>query len=155
IARGAHLDAIRRQRRTPQSERQSKTVGLQCSDYPMDFGRQDFVVIALKAHSIPDAVESMLPLLDDEPTVVTSSNGLAYWFFDVDGVPYQGTTLATLDPGGRQRQYLGAERAVGCVVFPATEIVAPGVIRHEHGGKFPIGEPDGRHSTRIEHLHNM
>ena len=155
IARGAHLDAIRRQGLTLQIEGQTKTVRMPCSDDATDFGRQDFVVIALKAHSIPDAVESMLPLLDDETTVVTSSNGLPYWFFDVDGIPYQGTTLAILDPGGRQRRYLRPTRAVGCVVFPATEIVAPGVIRHEHGGKFPIGEPDGRHSTRIEHLHNM
>ena len=112
-------------------------------------------VVSRKQTSSSTPVESMMPLLDDETTVVTSSNGLPYWFFDVDGVPYQGTTLATLDPGGRQRRYLRAKRAVGCVVFPATEIVAPGVIRHEHGGKFPIGEPDGRHSTRIEQLHNM
>jgi len=51
--------------------------------------------------------------------------------------------------------HLRSERAVGCVVFPATEIVAPGVIRHEHGGKFPIGEPDGSRSARIEALHDM
>ena len=155
IARGAHLQAMRENGLTLSIGGKEKTVRLPCSDDPAQFGPQDFVIIALKTHSIQQAVESMLPLIGEHTTIVTSSNGLPYWFFDVPHVPYEGTTLLSIDAGGKQRQYLRPQRAVGCVVFPATEIVAPGVIRHEHGGKFPIGEPDGRRSERIELLHDI
>src|SRR5437868_7110498 len=155
IARGAHLAAMRENGLTLQIDGNEKTVRVPCSDDAAQFGPQDFVIIAQKSHSIPDAVESMLPLLNDDTTIVTSSNGLPYWFFDVDGIPYQGIRPSSVDPGGKQLRFLGPRRAVGCVVFPATEIVAPGVVRHEHGGKFPIGEPDGRRSQRIEQLHSM
>jgi len=155
IARGAHLAAMRANGLTLQIGREEKTVRVPCSDDARQFGTQDFVIIALKSHQIPDAAESMMPLLGDDTTIVTSSNGLPYWFFDVEGVPYQGRTPPSVDPGGKQRRYFGSNRAVGCVVFPATEIVAPGVIRHEHGGKFPIGEPNGSRTERIERLHQM
>ena len=155
VARGAHLAAIRANGLTLRIGADEKTVRVPASNDASRFGAQDFVIIALKAHSIPGAVESMRPLLRDETTIVTASNGLPYWFFDVDGVPFQGTTLPSIDADGTQRRLLGSRRAVGCVVFPATEIVAPGVIRHEHGGKFPIGEPSGARTARIEQLHDM
>jgi 2-dehydropantoate 2-reductase len=155
VARGAHLAAMRKDGLRLQIDGEERVARVPSTDNAAELGPQDFVVIALKAHSIPDAVDSMLPLLGSETTIVTAANGLPYWFFDVDGVPYHGTTLASIDPGGKQRERLGSERAVGCVVFPATEIIAPGVIRHEHGGKFPIGEPTGERSPRIERLHGM
>jgi 2-dehydropantoate 2-reductase len=155
VARGAHLAAMRKDGLRLQIDGEERVARVPSTDNAAELGPQDFVVIALKAHSIPDAVDSMLPLLGSETTIVTAANGLPYWFFDVDGVPYHGTTLASIDPGGKQRERLRSERAVGCVVFPATEIIAPGVIRHEHGGKFPIGEPTGERSPRIERLHGM
>jgi 2-dehydropantoate 2-reductase len=155
VARGPHLAAMRKDGLRLQIDGEERVARMPCTDNAAELGRQDFVIIALKAHSIAGAVDSMQPLLDSETTVVTAANGLPYWFFDVDGVPYQGAALASIDPGGKQRDRLRSERAVGCVVFPATEIVAPGVIRHEHGGKFPIGEPTGQRSPRIERLHDM
>jgi 2-dehydropantoate 2-reductase len=113
------------------------------------------LIIALKAHTISEAVDSMDPLLGGSTCVVTASNGLPYWYFSRSSRLPEGTSLRSIDPGGRQASVLGADRAVGCVVFPAAEIVAPGVIRHEHGRKFPIGEPDGRRSARIEALHRI
>jgi 2-dehydropantoate 2-reductase len=87
--------------------------------------------------------------------VVTASNGLPYWYFyGADRTPKQ-MTLEAVDPGRKQWDMLGPERAVGCVVFPAAEVVAPGVIRHEHGRKFPIGEPSGERTSRIEQLHHL
>jgi len=155
VARGAHLAAMRQNGLRLQMNDQEWVERVRCTDTPSRLGRQDYVFITLKSHSIADAVPSMLPLLGDTTTIVTASNGLPYWFFDVDGIPFQGLTLASVDPGGVQRIHLRPERAVGCVVFPATEIVAPGVIRHEHGGKFPIGEPAGARTPRIERLHAM
>ncbi|HEV2219993.1 MAG TPA: 2-dehydropantoate 2-reductase [Casimicrobiaceae bacterium] len=155
IARGPHLAAMRRDGLRLLIDGREEVQRVRCTDAPEELGPQDYVVIALKAHSISGAIDSMQPLLDDHTTIVTSSNGLPYWYFDVAGVPFHGLALASVDPGSLQRRLLRPERAVGCVVFPATEIVAPGVIRHEHGGKFPIGEPDGRRTPRIEHLHAM
>jgi 2-dehydropantoate 2-reductase len=97
----------------------------------------------------------MLPLLGPRTTIVTTSNGLPYWFFDFVAPPHRGAMLASVDPGGRQRKFLGSERALGLVVFPATEMIAPGVIRHDHGSKLPLGEPGGGHSDRVVRLHEM
>ncbi|MDE2358633.1 MAG: 2-dehydropantoate 2-reductase, partial [Betaproteobacteria bacterium] len=150
VARGPHLAAMRRDGLRLLIDGREEVQRVRCTDDPEELGPQDYVIIALKAHSISGAVDSMQPLLDDDTTIVTSSNGLPYWFFDVPAVPFHGLALASVDPGSRQRRVLRSERAIGCVVFPATEIVAPGVIRHEHGGKFPLGEPDGRRTPRIE-----
>jgi len=155
VARGTHLAAIRRNGLRLQINDQESVERIRCTDTPAELGPQDYVFITLKSHSISAAVPSMLPLLGDTTTIVTASNGLPYWFFDIDGIPFQGLTLASVDPGGVQRTRLGSTRAVGCVVFPATDIIAPGVIRHEHGGKFPIGEPAGELTPRIERLQEM
>jgi 2-dehydropantoate 2-reductase len=155
VARGAHLEAMRRDGLRLVFGGEERVARIPCTDDASELGPQDYVIIALKAHSIPDAVDSMLPLLRDDTTIVTAINGLPYWYFDVPGAPFQGLTLSCIDAAGRQRRLLRSERAVGCVVLPATEIVAPGVIRHDHGSKFPIGEPDGRRTPRIERLAAM
>jgi 2-dehydropantoate 2-reductase len=152
VARGPHLAAMRENGLRLLIGGDEQVARIPCSENAAGFGRQDYVFITLKAHSISAAVPSMLPLLGDATTVVTASNGLPYWFFAVPGVECRGLTLASVDPDRVQLAQLGAERAVGCVVFPATEMVAPGVIRHEHGGKFPIGEPSGTVTPRIERL---
>jgi 2-dehydropantoate 2-reductase len=97
----------------------------------------------------------MLPLLGRNTTVVTASNGIPYWYFHGNVPALRGATLESVDPGGVQRDKLGAERAIGCVVLPATSIVAPGVVSHEHGERFTIGEPDGRRTSRVERLHEI
>ena|SRR6185312_6741127 len=155
VARGAHLEAMRAQGLRLLIDGHEYVERIRCTDAPADLGVQDCVIVALKAHSIAQAVLPMLPLLRADTMIVTASNGLPYWFFDVPGVPYHGLALTSVDPGDVQRTHLGYARAVGCVVLPATQIVAPGVIRHEHGNKFPIGEPDGARTPRIEQLHEL
>ena len=155
IARGAHLEAMRENGLRLRIDGEERVAHLKCTDEASELGEQDYVIIALKAHMISDVVDSMTPLLGERTCVVTASNGLPYWYFaDSDVLPGE-TSLRSIDPGGRQWRVLGPERAVGCVVFPAAEVVAPGVIQHEHGRKFAIGEPDGRLSERIEELHRM
>jgi 2-dehydropantoate 2-reductase len=155
VARGAHLAAIRERGLRLQIGGVEQVAMLRCSDRPADLGVQEYVIVALKAHQIPENVDVMLPLLGPKTTIVTASNGLPYWFFDFVEPPYRGATLASVDPGGRQRSLLGSERALGLVVYPATAMVAPGVIRHEHGSKLPIGEPGGGPSERVDRLHEM
>ena len=87
----------------------------------MSNGAQDFVIICLKAHSITGVLEQMQPLLGPHTRVVTAVNGIPYWYFHKHGGDHQGSTLESIDPGGRQWRELGPERAIGCIVYPATE----------------------------------
>jgi 2-dehydropantoate 2-reductase len=128
---------------------------LPCTDTPAELGVQDYLIVALKAHDITPALPAMAPLLGPATTIVTASNGLPYWYFHVAGVPRHGTTVDSVDPGGSQWRALGSHHAIGCVVLPATEVVAPGVIRHVHGRRFPLGEPEGGRSPRIEALRDV
>ena len=113
------------------------------------------MIVALKAHSVPGAVASLRPLLGPDTAVVTAVNGIPYWYFHKTGGALEGRVLDSIDPGGAQWHGLGPERAIGCVVYPATEVVEPGVIQHVYGDKFPLGEPDGSVSERAVALSRM
>jgi 2-dehydropantoate 2-reductase len=152
VARGPHLEAIRAAGLRLQYNGEEHVAHLRCTDNAAELGQQDYVIIGLKAHTIDEAVDAMLPLLGPSTSIVTASNGIPYWYFH-GNERLSGVHFRSIDPGGRQWSRLGPERAIGCVVFPAAEVIAPGVIRHEHGRKFPIGEPDGRKSARVELLH--
>ena len=155
VARGPHLTAIREHGLHLRIGGAEHVARLACTDRPAELGVQDYVILALKAHQIPENVDAMLPLLGPETTIVTASNGLPYWFFAFGAAPYRGLTLESVDPGGRQRSLLGPERALGLVVYPATAMLVPGVIVHVHGSKLPVGEPGGGRSGRVVRLHEM
>ena len=152
VARGPHLEAMRASGLRLQYDGEEHVAHLRCTDNAAELGEQDYLIIGLKAHQIDEAVDAMVPLLGSSTCIVTASNGIPYWYFHGDE-RLSGIHFRSIDPRGRQWDTLGPERAVGCVVLPAAEVVAPGVIRHEHGRKFPIGEPDGQKSPRLERLH--
>ncbi len=155
VARGPHLKAMREnglKLRIGGEERVAKVI---CTDDPAELGAQDFVFVSLKAHSIPGVVDAMQPLLNDSTSIVTAVNGIPYWYFYRHGNEFEGTTLQTIDPGARQWTALGPERAIGCIVYPATEVVEPGVIQHVYGDKFPLGEPSGEQTERVQQLSKM
>jgi 2-dehydropantoate 2-reductase len=156
VARGAHLAAMQAHGVRLQMDGTEQTVGnIRCTSDPAELGEQDYVIIALKAHSVPGVVDLMQPLLGKDTAIVTAVNGIPYWYFYNHGGRFAGSTLESIDPGGRQWKFLGPERAIGCVLYPAAEIVAPGVIRHVYGTKFPIGEPNGERTERIQKLHDI
>jgi 2-dehydropantoate 2-reductase len=152
VARGAHLAAMKADGLKLLIGDEERVVKARCTDTPAELGVQDVVVICLKAHSITGALEAMKPLLGSHTRIVTAVNGIPYWYFYKHGNQYEGSTLESIDPGGRQWKELGAERAIGCVVYPATEIEAPGVIRHVYGDRFPLGEPSGEKTADVEKL---
>lgn len=152
IARGAHLAAIRENGLKLQVGGRERTARLAATDDPADLGAQDYVVVALKAHQAWDAAERMAPLLGAETAVVTCQNGVPWWYFHGLEGPYADRRLASVDPDDRQWTAIGPERAIGCVVYPATEIVVPGVVQHIYGDKFALGEPDGTSSPRCRAL---
>jgi len=152
VARGPHLAAMQRNGVRIRKDGEEIVAHPRCTSDPAELGPQDYVIIALKAHSVPGAVDSMRPLLGNDTGVVTAVNGIPYWYFYRHGGEFAGSTLESVDPGGAQWQTLRPERAIGCVVYPATEVVEPGIIRHVYGDKFPLGEPSGERTKRIEAL---
>ncbi len=101
---------------------------------------------------MPGVVDAMQPLLGNDTAVVTAVNGVPYWYYYKHGDHLEGKTLESIDPGGKQWTGLRPERAIGCIVYPATEVVEPGVIKHVYGDKFPLGEPSGEITDRVTKL---
>jgi 2-dehydropantoate 2-reductase len=155
VARGAHLAAMKANGLKLLIGDEERVAHPRCTDNPAELGPQDYVIICLKAHSITGVIEAMQPLLGPKTRIVTAVNGIPYWYFYKHGNTCEGSTLESIDPGGRQWRELGPERAIGCVVYPATEIEAPGVIRHVYGDRFPIGEPSGEKSADVVQLSEM
>ena len=152
IARGAQLSAIRKSGLKLQIDGEERVARLPASELPATFGPQDVVIVALKAHQAWEVADRMAPLLGPDTTVVTCQNGVPWWYFHGLGGAHDGHRLASVDPDNRQWDAIGPERALGCVVYPATEIVTPGVIKHTYGDKFALGEPDGSLSERGQRL---
>ena len=149
IARGPHLAAIREQGLTVASKVETLTVRPRVTDKPEEAGKQDFVVVALKSNAVPSIAEQMLPLLGPDTAVVMAVNGVPWWYFyGVEG-PFRERRIKSLDPEDRLWTMIGPQRIIGCVVYPAAEIVAPGHIQHIDGDRFSLGEPDGKKSERI------
>jgi 2-dehydropantoate 2-reductase len=131
------------------------TVPVRATEAPADLGPQDYVIVTLKAHSVPPLVPRMAPLIGDGTTVVSGVNGVPWWYFHRIGGPLDGTRLATVDPGDAQWTGFGPDRVLGCVVYPAAEVERPGVIRHVEGNRFSLGEPDGSKSDRATRLSDV
>jgi 2-dehydropantoate 2-reductase len=155
VARGAHLEAIQKRGLTLQIEGREKVARVRADSDPHALGPQDIVICALKAHQAFECAESFAPLLKTDTAVVTAMNGIPWWYFYKTGGPFEGRYLETVDPGGRQWLSIGPQRAIGCVVEPACEVIAPGVIAHHQFNRFIIGEPDGSRSHRIEQLSQL
>src|SRR3954454_12870801 len=155
VARGPHLEAMRKNGVRLLKGDEEIVAHPTCTNDPAELGVQDWVIVGLKGHQLSSAVESMQPLLGDDTTIVTAVNGIPYWYFYKHGGKHEGSTLESVDPGGRQWGGLRPERAVGCIVYPATEVVEPGVIRHVYGNKFPVGEPSGERTERVEKISNL
>jgi 2-dehydropantoate 2-reductase len=131
---------------------ETETVSVNAAADPAELGVQDYVIVTLKAHSVPGVVEKMQPLLGPETTVVMAVNGVPWWYFyKLDG-PYENRRLETVDPGNVQWEGIGPERVLGCVVYPAADVPEPGVIHHLEGNRFSLGEPTGEKTGRAEAL---
>ena len=148
VARGPHLAAMRENGLRLIEDDGETTVKVSASDNAADLGPQDYVIVTLKAHSVPPIVPKMQPLIGDATTIVSGVNGVPWWYFHKIGGPLEGTRLQTVDPGNAQWDGFGPDRVLGCVVYPAAEVIAPGVVKHIEGNRFSLGEPDGSKSER-------
>ncbi|GAA3714636.1 2-dehydropantoate 2-reductase [Streptomyces tremellae] len=148
IARGPHLAAMRQHGVRVLSPRGDFTAHVHATDDPAQVGPADYVFLGLKANSYAACGPLVEPLLKESTAVVAAQNGIPWWYFHGHGGPYEGRRIESVDPGGSVSAVLPQERAVGCVVFAATELAAPGVVRHLEGTRFSIGEPDRTLSRR-------
>ena len=154
IVRGKNLDAI--------ATNGFKLIGadgteqvarnVKATDRYEQAGPQDIVILAMKAHQV-EAVASDVPrLFGPETVVVTMQNGIPFWYFHNHGGALAGTPVRSVDPSGLVAAKIPAERVIGCVVYPASELTAPGVVKHIEGDRFPVGELDGSSSERVNRV---
>ena len=157
IARGPHLEGLRDNGLTLIKEGVAETLPVRATDTPDELGRQDYVISALKAHSVAPVIDRFKPLLAEHTALVPAVNGIPWWYFYKAGSDsaMENRWLETSDPGGVQWAAFGPERAIGCVVYPACEISAPGQITLKSGDRFTLGEPDGQRSDRVMKLSEL
>lgn len=152
LARGANLDAIRSRgvKLVLSDGAELVTHDVQATaDYTAP-GPQDLVILAVKAHQLETVASEVPKLFGPETCVVTMQNGIPYWYFHKHGGPLEGRCVAAVDPAGVNVLRIPPTRVIGCVVYPASVLAAPGVIRHIEGDRFPVGELDGSASARVQ-----
>ncbi len=151
IARGANLEALRtRGLRIVNSDgsQESLPTVRATSDYA-SAGSQDLVILAMKAHQVASVAADVPRLFGPDTAVVPMQNGIPYWYFYKHRAGHENARIHSVDPDGVIGRHIPAERVIGCVVYPATELLEHGVIRHVEGNRFPVGEPDGTASERV------
>jgi 2-dehydropantoate 2-reductase len=157
IARGAHLEAMQRDgltllTTTDGGEEVREHATPRAVETPEQASPQDVVILTLKAHQVAEMAPRLAPMLGPDTSVVTAQNGVPWWYFHGYEGPLAGTRLSSVDPDDVIWDAITPERVIGCVVYPATELMAPGIVRHLSGDRFSLGEPDGARSDRIRDL---
>ena len=151
LVRGANLEAIRaRGMKLVMSDGTEHVArGVKATNDYAAAGPQDVVILAMKAHQVEAVADDVPKLFGPDTVVVTMQNGIPYWYFHRHGGDLAGTPILSVDPSGAIGRAIPAERVLGCVVYPASELIAPGVVKHIEGDRFPLGELDGSTSERV------
>ncbi|KQX24486.1 2-dehydropantoate 2-reductase [Variovorax sp. Root434] len=154
IVRGANLEAIGRNGIKLVSAEGEEQVArnVKATDRYDEAGPQDIVVLAMKAHQVEAVANDVPKLFGPDTVVVTMQNGIPYWYFHQHGGALAGTPVRSVDPSGLVAAKIPAQRVIGCVVYPASELIAPGVVKHIEGERFPVGELDGSASERVNRV---
>lgn len=148
IARGPHLAAMQSRGVTVRHGDEEFTAHPECTDDMKAIGRSEVVFLTLKAHSIPKVAEAVGSALAGGACVVGAQNGIPWWYFE-------DRHLESVDPGGLIARSIPYKRVVGCIAYPAAQVVEPGVIEHLEGNRFSLGEPDGARSERVQSISTM
>jgi 2-dehydropantoate 2-reductase len=151
---GAHLEAIQKHglRLIGPDGKEEVARPAKATSSMAEAGPQDLVILALKTQHIASVAKSMAPLFKADTALVPVQNGLPWWYFHKHGGPFDGRRLETCDPTGEIGANIDPNRVIGCVVYPAGEAIAPGVVKHVEGDRFPVGELDGRETERVKRV---
>src|SRR3954469_22926190 len=152
VARGAHLEAIRKSGLRVRSGDSVESFPIKADSDPSRLGPQDYVLVTVKAQSLTDVAASIAPLLGAETSIVTAMNGVPWWFFDRLKFGDGKERLESLDPGGKLARAMPTERIVGCVIHLAASTPEAGLISHNMGRKLIVGEPGGNNTVRTKRL---
>ncbi|HLB16616.1 MAG TPA: 2-dehydropantoate 2-reductase [Burkholderiales bacterium] len=154
IARGANLEAIRARgmRLTLADGTDCIAPGIKATASLAEAGPQDVVILAMKAHQVAPVAKDLQHLLHANTVIVPMQNGIPWWYFQRHGGPFEGRRVAAVDPDGAITGAIDPRRIIGCVVYPACELAAPGVVRHIEGDRLPLGELDGSETERVVRL---
>jgi 2-dehydropantoate 2-reductase len=154
IARNANLAAIRAHgmKLVMHDGTEHVARNVKATDDYAAAGVQDLVILAMKAHQLEPVLPQLPHLIGPETVVVPMQNGIPFWYFNEHGGALAGTPIRTVDPNGAVAKAIPAGQIIGCVVYPASELVAPGVVRHIEGDRFPVGELDGRTTERVQRV---
>ena len=153
LVRGANLAAVRANgMKLVMAEGTEEIAQVGASDRIADLGLQDVVIMAMKAHQVAPVAADLGPLLGPDTHIITAQNGVPWWYFQKHGGPYDGLRVEAVDPGGVVSANIDVDRVIGCVVYPACDMPAPGVIRHIEGNRFSLGEIDGASTERVRAL---
>lgn len=152
IVRGANLEAIRKNgvKLIMNNGTELVTKDTKATNNYDEVGPVDVVILAMKAHQVESVADDVPKLFGPDTVVVTMQNGIPYWYFHKHGGPYEGARIQSVDPTGQIAAKISPDRVLGCVVYPASELLAPGVIHHIEGDRFPIGELDGSITERVQ-----
>jgi 2-dehydropantoate 2-reductase len=149
VVRGPHLAAIREKGLTLQQAGTERTFQVRATDRMGELGQQDLVIIGLKSHQVAGVAAEIRGLCGPSTIVVTAQNGIPWWYFFKSGGAREGMTLESVDPGGIIAKNIDVDRVLGSIIYPAADIVSPGVIRHVEGDRISLGEIDGADTERL------
>jgi ketopantoate reductase/2-keto-4-pentenoate hydratase/2-oxohepta-3-ene-1,7-dioic acid hydratase in catechol pathway len=156
IDQGVHLAAIQNSGlKLIWEDGTEHTARVKAVESAADAGPQNLVILAVKAHFLDQVVREIDAMLEPATMIMTVQNGLPWWYFQRHGGRYDGHRLESLDPSGILSRKIDPDRVLGCVVYPAAHVAAPGVIRHAEGDRFPIGELDGEETERAKWVHDV
>jgi 2-dehydropantoate 2-reductase len=157
IMRGANLDAVKRNglKLIMEDGTESLVQPAKATDRIGEAGAQDLVILAMKAHQLAPVVADLPGLYVPDTIVVTMQNGIPWWYFHKCPGPNEGMRIEAVDPGGVIAANLDVDRVIGCVVYPASELIAPGVVRHIEGNRFSVGELDGTETARVKRVSEL
>jgi 2-dehydropantoate 2-reductase len=157
IVRGANLEAARKSGLKLVMDDGSEYTAdpVKATDRIPDAGQQDLVILGLKAHQLAPVAQDIRSLFAADTMVVTLQNGIPWWYFFKLPGPYEGMRIESVDPNGVIASNIDVERVIGCVAYPASELVAPGLIRHIEGNRFSVGELDGVETDRVRRVSEL
>jgi 2-dehydropantoate 2-reductase len=155
VVRGPHLTAMRKSGLRVIDSGGEWTVPVDATDDFAAMRDAGAVFVTLKAHSLPPVAERLAAAIGPDAVVVSAQNGIPWWYFQRYAGELEGIHLESVDPGGVVAKAIDPRRVIGCIVYTATSLVSPGVVRHVEGERFSLGELDGSQSARILELSHL
>ena len=155
VARGPHLAALQEHGLWLTENGETQNLKIPATNDAFALEPQDLIFVTLKAHSIPGVALQLKHLLHDESVVITAVNGIPWWFFYQLGAEFPQQPVKSVDPESRLWNDVNPARTVGCVLYPSTDLIAPGRVKHLSDTRLPVGEPNGETSDRVKHISSI